>query len=692
MSVVHALNMAISLGTAIVFALGSFAWLLRERSVRLRAQRDNASLRQHIQGLEATASLMGHKTAETELVQTELRRRLLALDASRRQLEAETNTLRAENLTALTVIRSLSDEHQRRQKAEDAYAETRALFARTSSELDEMQRALSTERMDRSRSEQNLEAARASLANLESEHHRLASSLDAAEKRAQSASQNEQQLASCFENLRQARSLFEAEQSTRRAAEDQLESTIQSLKERDSELARMQKRLQTSEMRVRTLNSVENELATVTERAAEVGRLSTENASLRQMLQAEREELSESKSRLAEAAAKVRTEQAKTMAADALYQDSMLRWTTAEAELRDLRGRVKTAEVRASDLETRLSEQSSAVADESRILELQAQLSVSQSDLRDTRIKLQASDAKLALLEQLRDENAALREIGRDADDTAQLLSAAQAEVRELRAKLQGVLPKLDELERLMEDNRSLRAQVAELGAVSDAADELERLMGEHKGLKLQSELMIRRLRELESERAELFDLRARVAELSSVADEVSELRRHGADLEAQLFSTIRYSQTVPGIKAIGLNGLGDVAETAADAESVLDELVGSGLARSVALADPLGLLVAAAGERHLGEGLAAFAGLASEMAERARTLLPIGPMVRISICAVNDVKISCRFFHAADTEYGLAAISTGTSDDNRHEKAVDTLADVLSTEHLGVSAESVAS
>jgi hypothetical protein len=66
--------------------------------------------------------------------------------------------------------------------------------------------------------------------------------------------------------------------------------------------------------------------------------------------------------------------------------------------------------------------------------------------------------------------------------------------------------------------------------------------------------------------------------------------------------------------------------------------------------------------------------------------------MVRISICAVNDVKISCRFFHAADTEYGLAAISTGTSDDNRHEKAVDTLADVLSTEHLGVSAESVAS
>jgi hypothetical protein len=91
---------------------------------------------------------------------------------------------------------------------------------------------------------------------------------------------------------------------------------------------------------------------------------------------------------------------------------------------------------------------------------------------------------------------------------------------------------------------------------------------------------------------------------------------------------------------------------------------------------------VAGAGERDLGEGLAAFAGLAGEMAERARTLLPIGQMVRVSLSAANDVKLSCRFFHAAGIEYGLATIATGNIEGVGDERAVDTLATVLSSEH----------
>jgi hypothetical protein len=538
---------------------------------------------------------MGARCAERDVENAELRRALEVLDAARSRLESQTADLRAETRAADTVIRNLSDEHRLRQRAENAHAGVQTLLDRTSQELHETRRLLAGERAERALSDETRMAASASLRQLETDRDRLAASLIAAEKKAQRVPSVEKELAAAERELGEARRLLALERAAR-ARSDQ-------------------------------------EQAAAKERTAGFERLQTEIANLRLAKQAEHDELSELKVRLAETSSRCRSEQSKTLAADALYQDAMLRWTAAEAELRELRARAQRA------------------------------------------------DARVAEIAQLRDENLALREMGRDAAETAQMFATSQAELRELRARLQALIPKLEELDRLAEENRSLRAQVTELEASRAAADELERVTAEHKRLRLESELMTRRLQELEGERMELFDLRARVDELSTVAEEVSDLRRHEAELEAQLFSTIRHSQTIPGVETGGLHTLSE-ADEAPDAEGVLSGLVGPGRARSAALADGLGLLVAGAGERQLEEGLAAFAGLAGEIAERARTLLPIGPMVRISLCAANDVRVSCRFFLAAGIEYGLATIATGNIDGGNDERAAGALAARLSSGH----------
>jgi len=638
MFVVTLLSAFAFLVASIVFVAGHFARSRRERSTRLDSRRRNDELCRKAEWLQSEAARLGARCAERDLENAELRRALEKLDAGRSRLESETAELRAEAKTADTVIRNLSDEHRLRQQAEDRRAEIQTLLERTSQELCETRGLLGAERAERVQSDQARASLCETLRQLKVDRDRWESSLLAAENKAQRIPVLEKELAAATRELGYA-----------------------------------------AEKRARSAEALERATGDAQERAADVERLQTEIASLRRTQRTEHDELSELKVRLAETSSRCRSEQAKTLAADALYQDAMLRWTTAEAELRELRLRAQRAEATVTELQR--GQQASDAEEKLLLQQMEAQAAIAQADLREARMKLSATESKLATLEQLRDENLALREVGRDAEETAQMFAATQAELRELRAKLQTLTPKLQELDRVADENRSLRAQVAELETNRAAADELERMTVEHKRLRLESELMTRRLQELEDERMELFELRARVDELSSVADEVSDLRRHEAELEAQLFSTIRHSQTIPGVEGGGLHTLSEVDESP-DAEGVLSGLVGPGRARSAALADRLGLLVAGAGERQLEEGLAAFAGLASEMAERARTLLPIGPMVKVSLCATNDVRVSCRFFLASGIEYALATIATGNIDSGGDERAASALAGVLSPEH----------
>jgi hypothetical protein len=729
---------------AIVFVSGRFAGSRRRRSALLDAQRDNDELRRKTGELESELVRLGADQAGKDLENAELRKQLEAVDFARARLESQAAELRAETTTADSVIRNLSDEHRLRQEAENAHAEVRGILERTSLELDQTRRLLETERKERGGYEQSRALTSQSLRRLEAERDRLASCLTAAEREAQRTAAVEKELAAASREVGETRRLLAQERAervrtdqkhaaacnslreleaerqrleqqlkatrnalhelelershseqkhaatrnslreleTQRAhSEQQLAAARISLQELEAERAKLLSRLETRERKARASDVLERELSAAYARTADLEQLQTDHANLRQTHQAEHDELCELKSRLADTSSRCRSEQAKAIATDALYQDAMQRWTVAEAELRDLRTRALGAESRVAELQRNRQENASNIEDNQHLVALETRAALAQADLHEARIRLQASEARLTTFEQLRAENLALREEGRDITETAQKLAAAQAEVRELRAKLQALAPKLEELERIGEENRSLREQVAELAADRDAADVLERMTAEHKRLRLESELMTRRLQELEGERMELFELRARVQELSTIADEVSDLRRHEAELEAQLFSTIRHSQTIPGVETGGLHTLGEVDATP-DAESVLCSLVGPGRARSAALADGLGLLVAGAGERELGEGLAAFAGLAGEMADRARTLLPIGQMVRVSISAANDVKVSCRFFLAGGIEYGLATIATGTIEGAGDERAIDTLAGVLSTEH----------
>jgi hypothetical protein len=702
MFVVYVFCALASLATAMVLVAVGLSRSRRERCALVETRRAYESRRRETDRLEEEVLHLRAAHSGMGSENTELRRRMEALDLARTHLETQAAELLAETTTADTVIRNLSDEHRRRQEAEKAHAAILGELERTSRELDETRRALDSERKERESTEQLRATEGRSLSQLKSECDRLTACLSTADKKAQRTAVVEKELAAASREVGETRRLLALEraervrtdqkhaaacnsirelEAERTRSQQQLTAARDSLRELEAERTRLLARLEASERKARASDVLEKELAAAHARTAHLEQLQADHAALRQAQQAEHEELSELKARLVDTSSKWRSEQAKSMASEALYQDLMLRSTAAQAGLRELRARAERAESRVAELESARRQDGEATEANERLAELEARAALAQADLRDARLKLQGSEAKLATLEQLRSENLALREQRRDAAETAQLLSAAQTEVRELRAKLQAVVPKLEEFERLGQENRALREQVAELAPDRDAADVLERMTAEHKRLRLESELMTRRLQELEGERLELFELRTRVQELSTIADEVIDLRRHEAELEAQLFSTIRHSQTIPGVETGGLRTLSEVDE-APDTESVLCSMVGPGRARSAALADGLGLLVAGAGERDLGEGLAAFAGLAGEMAERARTLLPIGQMVRVSLSAANDVKLSCRFFHAAGIEYGLATIATGNIEGVGDERAVDTLATVLSSEH----------
>ncbi len=573
-------------------------------------------------------------------------------------------------------------------------------LAAASRELGETRRSLSLERAERVRAEERHVAASRSIRELEAARDRSDHELKTArnalrdmetersqaerkfEATRHSAQKLEAERASAEQRLAAARSAIEELEAERTRSDHELTLARNAIEELEIERSRLASRLDASESQARASDVLERELATARARVADLEHSHVELANLRQTHQAQRDELGELKARLTDTSSRWKSEQQRAMASEALYQDAVERWAASEAELRS---RAEDAESKLAELDRTRPEEGSANESSEYVVELEARAALAQADLREARMKLQASDAKLAMVEPLRAENLALREQGSDAAEIAHALSTAQAEVRELRAR-EGVVPRLEELDRSIEENRSLREQVAELATDRDAADGTERMTAEHKRLRLESELMARRLRELEGERAELFELRARVVELSSIADEVSDLRRREAELEAELFSTIRHSQTIPGVEGGVLHTLSEV-DMAPDAESVLCTLIGPGRARRRGsrrwTRSSRGGSRGTRARRGAGcvrrprrrDGRASTnpsshwtnGARANQRGQRREALVPILPRGGI--------------------EYGLATIATGSIESVADERATDTLARVLSREQADQAA-----
>ncbi len=319
-------------------------------------------------------------------------------------------------------------------------------------------------------------------------------------------------------------------------------------------------------------------------------------------------------------------------------------------------------------------------------------------EINDLSEQLDVAKTKVADLEKTRDDDSQDPSIAqKEIDELTINIQMAQGELSDLRLKLQITQAKLAEVDRLIEQNRDLRIENTDLQIHREASAALEQLQKEHKQTKIEAELALHRLDELEGKEQELGELRAKAEELVFLTTELAESRMRESALRAKLFSSGRLSTLSTSGPAVGGPAVGGLlpAGSAVGGLAVggllsagpavggfavggllsagLDALVRVKNARAAILADGNGFLVASAGEAHDQEDLAAFTGLVGEMTTRARAFLPLGDLINLRIIDSNAVAISCRFFDSEGTSYALATVDTdlpGT--DPAEERTVD--------------------
>jgi chromosome segregation ATPase len=610
-----------------------------------KAKRAIGQLADHGVSNQAGPSAIGWAGDERIRIEAEsetARRQLLESTTLRARLESDVLQLRAEAAQVGSATRNLEEERQLRAEVEKFHLETRTQLDAATRELGVLRRQLAGARTSYVRCEQERDSARAAVSRLESEQTMFAARIAGLEEQSR-AGEAAQPEASRVQQLKIERDSLRARERDLRAQQgkdaDELAATKARLAEAAAEVEKAEARALAAQeahaelARVKAQNEVE--LRNLRARVSASAGLADELCGLR----AEHEKLCQEHCRLVELEGEIAS-------AKAEQRGWQIKWQSAEsklAELERVRDELRTLrEERAGDLDA---------------VEAKVKL---QAEVRDLRVRLQATENKVSEVERLHGENMALREDKRAAVETLAKLSAAQDEVRDLRGRLQTMHPKLAELERMTEENRSLREQVGELDGYREVALERERLAGECKRVRLDFELVSQRVKELEQERVELFDLRGKVQELSAIAVEVSELRRRESLLEAQLFSAGQQPQTHLARPAPSLSSDGTAV---ADIENTLSNLVKPQGVRSAVLADSQGFPIVTAGDALPQEGLAAFAGLAGEFAARARTLLPLGEIVRVCLHDANCMDASCRIFTSGGSEYGLATVGHAEGD-----------------------------
>ncbi len=248
-------------------------------------------------------------------------------------------------------------------------------------------------------------------------------------------------------------------------------------------------------------------------------------------------------------------------------------------------------------------------------------------------------------------------EVSKLSDSQAQQSqSAAQAELRKLQGGFMAAHAKRAEgehLDRLDDENRRQREEIERLRVHEQASEKLERMTVEHKSLRIEWELLRRRVEELQSVQQELSDLRRLFAEQSNQLAEASELRDRLAQLEAQLYALGHTPQTRDDTTSDSAGTRLEISQI----ESKLSPLLARTRLRSAVLADTKGLPVFAAGDPFPHEGLAAFAALAGDMAQRAQSLLPLSNVRLVTLIDANNMSVSCRLFSLGQDDFAVAAL-----------------------------------
>jgi len=204
------------------------------------------------------------------------------------------------------------------------------------------------------------------------------------------------------------------------------------------------------------------------------------------------------------------------------------------------------------------------------------------------------------------------------------------------------------ELESLREERAQLSARLRESERDAGAAADLERMQQDLRNLQVERKLLERKLEDMQSRDQERESLRDAVKELKSQLRETDGLRAEVERLRTKLYKAPMNSGTYPvgsHIEAIGA-GL----SFPRDLNSELAEFAQHADAQSAVVADGLGFPVAAFGEGHRCDGLAAVGGDADRLRTQARQILGLSEVTHLTIEDREGLVASFRYFAVDET------------------------------------------
>ena len=303
---------------------------------------------------------------------------------------------------------------------------------------------------------------------------------------------------------------------------------------------------------------------------------------------------------------------------------------------------VQQADATARELATRLKAAESArrsqVADlEKRGNDLQARLQVAE---RSRKSRIAELEAKLTdHVGRLGVATAKVKELS----EKAGLADAKQRELEAARRELESMQRALDETKGVLEQTQR---------AVADLP-ELEKIVAERDEFLLEIDVLRRRLEKVDA-------LEERLAESGALAEVNAHLAAQLEELTDEV-EQLRALALVKG-EASNANGSELRASNGADGKPTLEgaiaDVSSGGGHRSTVVADDLGFPVVGHGDHQ--EPLAALCGVLGDVRQRAKGLLPIGRVRRITLETEHGVTVSACSQDEADLNLTLATVTAG--------------------------------
>ncbi len=521
---------------------------------------------------------------------------------------------------------TLEAERSARQALEDAHRELRAKFQSTNQALKLARQATEerTRQLEAAEAElQRLQARPAGDPDLEDRAASAQASLEAARRQAAQLESRARHAEAALQEMRaelqaaQRQALAEAScDPTERAAEARTErhEAVKSQRQAETDDTAALARQQVMEKRIA-------ELEQLLEQAR--GRATRDQD---ERLAAERQRVAQQRRQLADAQAALAAQQKelKGLEGQSQHLRSQLEQRSEEVTQRnervdELEKELAALRGQAEDLEKLRDQSADRAAKAARADELQAQV----FRLQDTLREQQRTVDELKELESVREAYEAQK---LDLMASRQRASDAEQE-RQLRL----------ELKEELEDLRRERDELAEEAQALEATETARRDLALRVGV-------------LEQHVEDLEGLRDSRRQLQEVEAEGKELRAENETLRVELAS----------LRAQGLARQPPALPTEApetDLEGVVHKLLNEGAAHCAALADELGLVVAAAGD-HADE-MAAMSAFYSQLGDRSRDILPLGPLRQLILTDENGLRFTAQPVETSLGQLMLATISS---------------------------------